>query len=133
MRYLKLFESVDKLYKKMTTTEYIEYFSSHTVDNNNSSLIGIVKSYIPRAKISIEGKVVTVELNPHFFSSDHYYYHFDSNDYSRVTAIKNINLILFNDEYIIIYMSLEAFNVNDINFLCDGYDGLEQFFKEIVK
>jgi hypothetical protein len=120
MKYLKLFENMDKLYKQIRATEYIDYFKEYRLDYSYISIIEKI------ARQCLSDKITNILLE-----DGHPYIQLILNrTYIDNSRIYKIHITLLNEEYIII--SLSFGNTHDRFYICDTREGFEQFLKEVV-
>jgi hypothetical protein len=122
MKYLKLFESMDKLYKQISFYEYEDYKLLNKMDLS-------YRSIIEQIAVDYLGNRIINKM-----SGDTFY---NMLFYIKIASLRGVNdtmdkiyITLFEDEYIIVIITFT--NVSDRYYLCDGRDGLKQFLENNI-
>jgi hypothetical protein len=122
MKYLKLFEQVEELYKEVIWAEWNDFMSLHErEDTYKTTIIYIIKKALGYIDIT-EHTDFYFSIHPVFI----YYQHYTG----VLLEINQTDVCLFKDEYITI--RLEVMRGGTKYFIIDGRDGLVQFLEQNI-
>jgi hypothetical protein len=120
MKYLKLFEDLDPLYKEINYDGYSDYYTSHTPDHSmNNIIITILKEYFGDFKNFSSMNNIIIDILPYNIITP--------DGFSKVSSLRLTNM---EDEYILVSMHLKS--SDDKYFLCDGRDGLISLLNKYI-